>query len=254
MIISIIDDEALVLKSTAEAVQAALPDAEIHTFVKSSEFLSFAENNPIDIAFLDINMRGITGIEVAEKLKQTQPHVNIIFVTGYEEYKATAMDLHASGYLMKPVVADDILREISYLRYPVQEKKPVSVTCFGNFSVRINGTPVHFKYKKTEELFAYLVDRKGATITYGELSSILWEDDSHIHYLKKLRADLIDTFEAAGFPDVIESQKGSLRVDLSRVCCDYMDYLNRVPGSEGSFRGEYMTQYSWAESTLGALL
>lgn len=253
MTICIIDDEALVLKATAGAVGTALPDDEIHTFLKSSELLAFAEANPVDIAFLDINMRGITGIEVAEKLKHLRPQVNLIFVTGYEEYKASAMDLHASGYLMKPVTPEDILHELRYLRYPVQSGRQVTVTCFGNFFVAANGVPLHFAYKKTEELFAYLIDRKGASVTYGELSAILWEDDSHIHYLKKLRADLFSTFEKAGFPDVIASQKGSLRVDLSKVRCDYIDWLNHAPDSQDLFRGEYMSQYSWAENTLGTL-
>lgn len=253
MIITVIDDEALALRSTADAVRTALPEAEIHTFMKSSELLSFAEEKNIDIAFLDINMRGITGLEVAEKLKKITPRVNIIFVTGYDEYKGSAMDLKASGYLMKPVVADDILREFNDLRYPVRQQKPVTAKCFGNFSVQLNGAPAHFAYKKTEELLAYLIDRKGATITYGELSAILWEDDSHIHYLKKLRADLLDVFEKAGLPDVILSRKGSLSIDLSKISCDYIDYLNHVPGSENAFHGEYMSQYSWAENTLGAL-
>ena len=254
MLVCIIDDEILVLKATSCAVAEAMPDAEIHTFIKSSEFLSFAQDNRIDIVFSDINMRGMSGIELAEKLKSIQPQINIIFVTGYEDYKSDAMDLHASGYLMKPIVADDVRRELAFLRYPIQSTKRITVNCFGNFSVTLNGSPLHFAYTKTEELFAYLIDRRGASISYGELSAILWEEDSHFSYLKKLRADLIDTFEKAGFPDIIISNRGFLCVDISKIDCDYIGYLNKVPNGRNTFRGEYMNQYSWAENTLGTLM
>lgn len=254
MLITVIDDEPLALKATAAAVREAIPSAEIVTFQKCSEFLEFAVSNTVDVAFLDINMRGVTGLELAEKLKETNPTVNIIFVTGYSEHKSAAMDMRASGYLMKPVVAADIAEEIRFLRFPVKEKARVRAKCFGNFSVEYDGKPMHFTYKKTEELLAYLIDRKGAPIGYGELSAILWEDDTHIDYLKKLRADLLNTFKAHGLPDVIIARKGTLAIDCGRISCDYFDYLDKKDGALDAFIGEYMSQYSWAESTLGMLL
>ena len=254
MLITVIDDEVLALKATVNAVKEALPEAEVRQFTKCSELLSFAAENRIDVAFLDINMRGYTGIEVAGKLEEINPRINIIFVTGYSEHKSEAMDMHASGYLMKPVVAADIASEMRFLRFPVKEEKSVRVRCFGNFSLEINGSPVHFAYKKTEELFAYLIDRKGAPVGYGELSAILWEDDTHANYLKRLRGDLIKTFEKCGQSEVIRCQKGTLSVDTEKISCDYYDYLSEKEGVSRAFLGEYMAQYSWAESTLGELL
>ncbi len=254
MTIVIVDDEPLALKATVSAVREALPEGEIHDFLRWSAMLEFAGTHPIDIAFLDINMRGITGLELAEKLKAQNPRINIIFVTGYDEYKGAAMDLRASGYLTKPIVAADVAEEMRFLRYPVAEKKPINVRCFGNFQMTVNGVMPHFAYRKTEELFAYLIDRRGASVSYGEISSILWEDETHIHYLKRIRSDLLAAFKALGLPDAIIAQKASLSVDLKYVSCDYIDYMNHVPGSEKSFRGEYMKQYSWAEETLGYLL
>ena len=254
MTVTVIDDEPLALKAAVSAVGEALPEAEIHSFSKSAELLEFAASRPVDIAFLDINMRGVTGLEVAEKMKALCPTVNIIFVTGYDGYKSEAMDLHASGYLMKPIVARDVAEEMRFLRFPVRTQSRVRVRCFGNFSVEVDGRPLRFSYSRTEELFAYLIDRRGAPVNYGELSAILWEDDAHLPYLKRLRADLINTFRAHGLSDVIISAKGSLAVDTGKISCDYYDHLNRSEGTENAFFGEYMTQYSWAENTLGALL
>ena len=94
MLITVIDDEVLALKATVNAVKEALPEAEVRQFTKCSELLSFAAENRIDVAFLDINMRGYTGIEVAGKLEEINPEINIIFVTGYSEHKSEAMDMH----------------------------------------------------------------------------------------------------------------------------------------------------------------
>ena len=252
-VIAIIDDEILALRGTESAVREALPQAEIHSFTKHGELTDFAEKEHIDIAFLDINMRGITGLELAEKLEKINPRINIIFVTGFDEYKSEAMDLHASGYLMKPVFSDDILKEIKYLRFPVIEKSRIEVRCFGNFAVFFNGAPVRFKYSKTLELFAYLIDRQGAMVTNNELSAALWEDDTHTNYLRQLCMDLKQTFAGSGFSDVIYSDRGKLGVDVSKISCDYYDYINKVQGSGDLFRGEYMSQYSWAEETLANL-
>ena len=249
-----IDDEALALRSTEKAIRAALPGADIHSFMKSEELLEFAEKKHIDIAFLDINMRGITGLDLAEKLKKIAPRLNIIFVTGFNDYKSEAMDLHASGYIMKPATAEDILGEIGFLRFPVADERRVTVRCFGNFSVLIDGAPPAFLYSKTKELFAYLIDRRGSMVSNNELSAILWEDDNHANYFKRLRSDLKSTFERSGCGDVILSQKGSLGIDTSKISCDYFDFLNKAKGSGELFRGEYMSQYSWAEMTLGYLL
>lgn len=199
-------------------------------------------------------MRGITGLEIAEKLERINPQVNIIFVTGFDEYKSEAMDLHASGYLMKPVLAEDIQNEIGFLRFPITEKRRIEVKCFGNFCVFISGSPVNFDYSKTNELFAYLIDRRGTMVSYNELSAVLWEDDSHTNYLKRLRSDLKHTLEKHGCENIILSRKGALGIDVNEISCDYFDYLNKKPDSKELFRGEYMSQYSWAEETLANLI
>lgn len=244
----------LALRGTENAVREAIPQAEIHPFGKCEELIRFAQTQQIDIAFLDINMRGITGLDVAEKLEKLQPQINIIFVTGFDGYKSKAMDLHASGYLMKPITAADVENEIRFLRYPVKEEKKIKIKCFGNFAVFFDGVPADFKYSKTLELLAYLVDRKGAMVTGNELSVILWEDDTHTSYLKKLYSDLKHTFERNGCADAVFSGRGCLGIDTGKISCDYIDYINSVSGSENLFRGEYMSQYSWAESTLANLL
>ncbi|MEE0871905.1 MAG: response regulator [Ruminococcus sp.] len=59
------------------------PDAEVLAYDDQDDLLEEAEKNGCDVAFLDIHMRGMNGVEVAKRLKQSNPRMNIIFVTGF---------------------------------------------------------------------------------------------------------------------------------------------------------------------------
>ena len=163
MNIIIADDEPLALEMTCEAVREVCPKANIYPFSKPSRLLEFAKETRCKIAFLDICMRGVSGIDVAKQLKEIIPDINIIFVTGYDEYTKDAMAIHASGYIEKPVTAGKIRKETEDLRYPLPaENEPrLKFQCFGNFEVYDRtGKPAHFSRSKAKEVMAYLVDRK----------------------------------------------------------------------------------------------
>ncbi|MGN0674407.1 MAG: hypothetical protein ACI4KG_01520, partial [Oscillospiraceae bacterium] len=114
-----------------------------------------------------------------------------------------------------------------------------------------DGKPVSFKYSKSKELLAYLVDRQGAMCTNGEAISILWENDDAVDgkavYFKSVRRDLISTLKECGCGDVIIQQRGSLAIDTTKVQCDYYDWLDGKAEGINAYRGEYMYQYSWGE-------
>ena len=80
--------------------------------------LDYAGGHPCDTAFLDVEMAGMSGMALAERLRRMKPDVNIIFVTGHGSYRDGAFGLHASGYLMKPVTARKVREELKDLRYP----------------------------------------------------------------------------------------------------------------------------------------
>lgn len=256
MKILLIDDEPLVLEKLRLLVAEQLPDAELHAFSRPRAGLDFAAGELIDVAFLDINMRTVSGIAVAQWLQERNPQINIIFCTGYPEYALDALDLHCSGYLLKPATADKVRSALSHLRYPPvppSNAPRVRFRCFGSFEVFIDGVPLHFKYEKTRELLAYLVDRAGALCSHAEIGAVLWEDDMHEEYLKSLRRDLIRTFEDHGCDDVLLRQRGKLAVMPEKVSCDYFDWrAGRIDRS--AYAGEYMAQYSWAEYMNGSFL
>lgn len=137
------------------------------------------------------------------------------------------------------------------------DRPRLRVQTFGNFEVFCDGKPVHFRRRRTKELFAYLIDRRGAGSTMGQLISVLWEGrpdtDSVRSQLRSLITDLRTTFRDLKEHSVIIKQRDLIAVDPDRVDCDYYRFLAGDQGAVNAFRGEYMTNYSWAETTLGAL-
>ena len=248
-----VDDERIALEGLLDVIQEAAPTAELTGFEYPEDALVFVDEHDCNIAFLDVEMAGMSGVELAEQLKLRNPDINIIFATGFEEYRKESYDLHASGYLTKPITVEKVKRELSDLRRPIAKSPHLRVQAFGNFEVFIGETPIAFKYSKTKELFAYLIDRKGALCTLAEAQTVLFEDDEgHEAYMKSLRRDLIGILTLLGCENVIAQQRGKLGIIPDKVECDYYDWCNGKR-KNNVWQGEYMVQYSWSEYTAGVL-
>lgn len=253
MTIYAVEDELIALNGLVDKIRKVRPEAEVRGFRFAREALECAETFLCDVAFVDIKMRDMDGVAFAQKLISLNPKVNIIFTTGYSEYMKEAFEMHASGYIMKPVTEEEIERELSNLRYEVQNAK-LTVRAFGDFEVFYKGKPVQFHMAKTKELFAYLVDRRGAVMSNRAISAVLWEDDfggfghriSHESYFKKIRRDLRNTLDSIGCGDVLIQEYGSLGIYPNAIDCDYYHFLE---SDSSLYRGEYMSQYSWSEMT-----
>ena len=255
MIVMAVDDERFALENLSQSIQQSAPHAQIHPFRYPEEALDFAKENHVDVAFLDVEMVGMNGVELAQRLKLHHPDINIIFSTGYAHYRDAAFDLHASGYLTKPITPDKVKKELQNLRRPIRDPKRIKIRAFGNFEVYLDGNPINFKYSKTKEMLAYLVDRKGALCTNGEIIATLFEDDDgHDAYLRSLRKDLADILEAAGCGQILTQQRGRLGIVAELVDCDYFNWCNGMRSAGNAFHGEYMTQYSWGEYTNAMLI
>ena len=255
MIAIAVDDEVLMLGALVKAISSSPDIKEVVKFSDCEEALAFVKKNNLDIAFLDINMRGMGGLALAENILAARPNCKIVFCTGYEEYAIPAFKLHASGYLMKPISAEDVQAEINNIKGVRQKEKVLTVNCFGNFEVYVKGEKLVFKRLKTKELFAFLVDRKGAGMTAKQICAVLFPDDiddtKNASYLRQLVLDLKNTLKAVGAENVLRHETPCYRVDTSLIQCDYLSYLET---GKPEFHGEYMTQYSWAEDTCGMLL
>ena len=234
------------------------PEGKHIGLIYPDEAISYLRDHLVDVAFLDVEMPKMNGLALAQEMTLLQPQINIVFVTGHSEYALDAYSLYASGYLMKPASVEDVKKCIENLRHPTSTKRKVEVRCFGNFEVFLNGGPVVFKRSKSKEVFAYLVDNRGAFCSTGELIGVLWEDEdvtnSKLSQIRAFTSDLRKTFEELGINDIIVKKHNEIAVNVNRIDCDYYRYMDKDPEAKHLFMGEYMKQYTWSELRTGELL
>jgi DNA-binding LytR/AlgR family response regulator len=101
------EDEALLRQALLAALGKAWPQLEIVAECEdgASALEAIAEHRP-DVAFLDIRMPGLTGLEVATASAEASPATQIVFVTAYDQYAIDAFERGAIDYLLKPIAAD----------------------------------------------------------------------------------------------------------------------------------------------------
>ena len=232
MKILVVDDGQLAINSLIRILCRVAPDCDYISAMTTDDALTWMRQGPMDAAFLNLEMPGMNGLALARMIQKLQPRCNIIVVTEHPEYALEALQIFVSGFLLKPANEADVRNVLENLRYP-PETAPVGIKiqCFGNFEIFVGGRPLSFKRSKSKELLAYLVD-------------------SH---LRNLIFDLSHTLEDAGVNGLLVRGRSTLALDTSKVDCDYYNFLRGDRSAFNAYRGEYMTQYSWAEVTRSAL-
>ena len=253
MTILLVSEDARMLKDAAALLQELRPEAEALCFSDSLAALAAARERPVDVALLAAGMPELDGLDLGQYLKDMYPGVNLIFLDPDDAQALDALSLHASGCLLLPVSRFALSAELEDLRYPVSggPGKRVFAQCFGNFELFVDGEPVVFKYTRTKEVVALLVNNRGAQTTNGEIIAALWEDqgdpEKKASYLRNLRQDLQNTFTRLKLTDLIHKQRGSMAIAADRIDCDLYDWLAKKDKSRYRYMGDYMNQYSWAE-------
>ncbi len=257
-----VDDERLALADLTNALERACPQGEISAFTSPSAALEAVREGRIvpEVAFLDIQMRGWTGLQLAGELRKLLPGLEVVFVTAFPQYALDSYALHARGYLLKPVTEQGVREELAVINGATriaQTAKMLQVNCFGNFEVFRHGKPLIFPRAKSKELFAYLVCRSGAGCSTREIAAALFEDREYDSSLKNqmetFKSGLMKCLREAGCENVVVKSHNSISVDPELLDCDYYRFLAGETKAVTAFAGEFMSQYSWAELTAGAL-
>lgn len=251
-----VDDEPLMLDGLVSALRDARPGAEILLFQWPEDALEAAREQPADVAFLDIQMDGMTGLQLAVELKKIKPDIHIIFVTGYSQYAVDAFAMHATGYLLKPVEKANVERKLTFL-YGEQSVGKVRVQTFGGFEIYVEGHPVKFSRAKSKELLAFLIDRKGASVTTADAYAALFDGAADTvsgkGYFRNIVKDLRQSLRTAGIEDIFRRGYSSLAIVPEKLNCDYYRFLQGDGAAVNQYQGDYLPQYSWAEVRNGDL-
>ncbi len=258
-----VDDEPLAVEYTVGQC-ALLPEIdEVQGFTDARSALDWLRGHPADIALLDINMPEIDGITLAARIKESWPQTIILFLTAYRQYAFDAYSVHPAGYLLKPVSLEKLAAEVSYAYGTANASASapapphIRIKTFGHFDVYVDGRPISFKLAKAKEILAYLVDKQGSGVTRSEIFSAVWDDRLYDRRMQKqfdvyIRS-LRDTLRESGISEIMEMEKGVLRVKPDTFTCDAYLFYSGDSDTINTYRGEYMSSYSWASLTEGIL-
>lgn len=248
MKIIIVDDEL-------HALQLFLSDIiglEIeYRFFKDDEkaIIKYVASEKPEAAFLDVNMPGINGAELASRIIAVHPSIKIVFATGLNmSEKDLDGDVAANtlGFLYKPYDSNKLHYFISEI---ADRTRQMTVKTFGSFDCFIDSRVVRFSSSKSKELFALIVAYNGKTLTMNDAISQIWPD-TDVEKSKKLYRDAVwrlrKTLSELNF-DCVDFRRACLILNKSNICCDFWDYIAR---KNKDYSGEFMKNYDWSISYL----
>ncbi len=227
-----------------QAVRQSEDIEEVFAFEDAEKALKWAKAYRADVAFLDIEMPALNGVELAKALRRLDPEISIVFCTGHRSYALEAFEIHADGYLVKPVSPEMIQKELDYIKERTggHSRPLLTARLYGNFCVfDRKGEIVSFKRKKTEELLAILIHMQGQVMRVVDLCNILWNDndimfENNKKYLWNLLSDLRGSLDRAGAAIVLGRGLNGHFVK--------MDYIRLDDSGRGSL--PYLSGYEWA--------
>ena len=114
-----VDDRKLILTGGLPILEEVMPNATVMGFTNASETVEYAKTNPVALAFLDIELRNSSGLDLCRTLLEINPRTNVVYLTAYSDYALDAWSTGASGFMLKPITPEGVREQLSRLRYPV---------------------------------------------------------------------------------------------------------------------------------------
>lgn len=260
MKIILVDDEYLILDELQYYCEQ-IEDIEIcGAFEEVEEALEYIREHEVDFAFLDIQMPGMTGLELLKEMKKYRSGLQAAFVTAYTQYALDAYRNDACDYVVKPFGKEEIENALNKARKlcKVNTEDPmVEIRTFGRFDVIKNGHAITFSSRKAKELLALLVSRRGGDVESDYAIEMLWENEPFgenvkVKYRKALM-NLKNTLKENGISEILTGQRGHLCLDCNKVSCDYFRLMGGDSEMAKRFQGEFLFEYSWGEFYIAEL-
>ena len=114
----LVDDRKLILTGGLPVLEKVMPNATVTGFTEADEAIEYAKANRVELAFLDIELRKTTGLELCRALLDINPRTNVVYLTAYSNYALDAWSTGASGFMLTPITPEGVREQLNNLRFP----------------------------------------------------------------------------------------------------------------------------------------
>ena len=232
------------------------------------EALEQAGKIPFDIALLDIEMPGMNGLELAERLSSYFPDIATAFITAYNHYAAEAFEVNAIDYILKPVREERLFKALDKLmtkkldkpRLEAEESR-LSINMFRKFTVRVDDELIKWNRKKSAEILAYLLENKEYPVHKEMLCELFWPDSEPQKALMNLQINIYSIRKMLGSSDTaqvrIEYAGNNYSIRLKDALTDvdkFESLLQKASGLKDTalleqavslYTGNYLEEEGW---------
>lgn len=277
----LIDDEKLAIRQLQYMLENEFDNIEIiGTFYDPSEVIPKAIELKPDVVFLDIHMPEVNGLRLGEQLQEVLQDIEIVFVTGFDQYAVQAFELYALDYIMKPVQIGRLRQTVLRLNEKLSNQPTITaetdehpiIHCFRSIRFQLPGQdPIAVKWRtsKVQELFAYLLHYRNQTIDRSTLIDLLWPDFDdtraaqqlytsiyHIRQTLKANGLGIITISSGEFGTGYRLMLGDVMIDtelweqkLKKLGAVHSENIQEHRDVHYRFEGNYLEEYNylWAE-------
>lgn len=219
-----VDDEKILLNVLCDAVKKSPDITDVVSFTEGTLAIEWAKSNRFDIAFLDIELADMNGIDLSKQLREINPHVPIYFCTAYPQYSLDALLAHANGYILKSITTEKIQKELDYLKDSTTRSFLLKYNNDGGFFLYDKSDhPIEFPRKKAIDVLEILIDKSGAAVSIVDLCDLLFpeigggENESNKNHLYKLLSDIRKKLKEIEAEAVLIKDGHGYKIDMSLV-------------------------------------
>ncbi|MGE6258258.1 response regulator [Heyndrickxia sporothermodurans] len=279
----LVDDEKLALQ-LMEKKLTELGIQIIKTFTNAESVINEMKSLDFQVAFLDIELGGISGLDLAELIQEWNSQIHIVFITAYRDYAIQAFEIHSIDYLLKPVLKSRLEKTISRVQEQLQLKtvepklieekssKSLRVICFNEFSVYQNEEPVKWKTAKVKELFAFFITHLNTYVNRDTIINTVWPEYDYNKAKIQLHtciSHLRKTLNTLGFTQSLFFSNQGYTLELDKFYCDAIEFerliergsivnkdtISELENAIQLYIGDYMenNDYEWASTKTQSL-
>ncbi len=227
----LIDDEELALMQLERLLQDDGRYEVSGKYTTARAGLEHLSREHTDVVFLDIGMPGISGLEAAEKIREADLHVHIVYITAYSNYALEAFELQALDYLLKPVNPARFVKTLDRIQQYIpagrpqahkQEADTFHIQCFQRLEL-VGIAKLRWRTNKIQELFAFLLHHRNKWVPKDQILEELWGaygQDRSITHLHTSVYQIRKLLKDEGIKAAVEYAQDSYRLISSELTTD----------------------------------